>query len=95
MNSSSHNNLSRNIKKLIAEFDKYEMNRNDLLKECIRGKLKNTLLKYNEEINFNSDFLLQQSSYRVLKALTKIQKKDDSEALQTLANKLEENKENA
>lgn len=75
--------LYGNIKKIEEELNKYKnIQREDLLKSCITNKLAGTLERYNEEIDLNSDYLLTRSSTKVLKALTKLQKKQDKEILE-------------
>lgn len=75
--------LYGNIKKIEQDLLKYkDIQREELLKSCITNKLAGTLERYNEEIDLNSDYLLTRSSTRVLKALTKMQKKQDKQILE-------------
>lgn len=70
------------LKWINKDFNTYkDLSRQDLLKECINKKLAFTLKKYNEEIDWHSDYLISRSSVKVLKALTKIQKKNDVNVL--------------
>lgn len=79
--------LKENIEIILRNNLKYDgYTRARLLQECIHNKLKATVLKYNEEIEDNADYLLTRSSTKVLKALTKIQKADDKKTLKALAN---------
>ena len=85
--------LEAKIKHIKQDISKYEnINRADLLTKCIDDKLRATLKKYNLDMELNSDYLLKREGTRVLKALTKLQKKDDKEAL--LASIEEEEYEN-
>lgn len=78
--------LSVQIKHIKYDLNKYkDMSPNELLTFCINDKLQGTLNRYNEEIKLNSDYLLTRSSFRVLKALTKLQKKADKAVLESLA----------
>ena len=54
-------------------------------------RLEATLEKYNREIELNSDYLLTRSSFKVLKALTKLQKRADKNVLEALAKEGESN----
>ena len=84
--------LSYCLKKISAELHKYdEYDRQALLKTCINNKLAYTLKRYNEDIDANSEYLLTRSSFKVLKALTKLQKKEDVKAIkETLKLDIEE-----
>lgn len=78
--------LDIQIKHIKYDLSKYkDMSRPELLSFCINDKLQGTLTKYNEEIKLNSDYLLTRSSFRVLKALTKLQKKADKAVLESLS----------
>lgn len=75
--------LSENLILIKDELDRYKnVSRNELFTKCIDEKLKGTLKKYNEETNLTSTYLIEQSSIRVMKTLTKIQKKNDIEVLE-------------
>lgn len=74
--------LSYCLKMINTELHKYdECDRQALLKTCINNKLAYTLKRYNEDIDANSEYLLTRSSFKVLKALTKLQKKEDVKAI--------------
>lgn len=78
--------FKKNILKIKEELFKYEsVSRADLFSSCIQDKLDTTLRKYNYEISRNADYLRTRSSAKVLKALTKLQKKDDMELLDSMA----------
>lgn len=53
----------------------------EIFNVCINNRLVSTLRKYNEEIDTTSEYLLRQSSVRVLKALTKIKKVNDKDII--------------
>lgn len=53
----------------------------ELLTDCIRRKLQSTVLKYNKTLDMSSNYLTTRACEKVLKALTKIRKKDDKKAL--------------
>ena len=79
--------LATQIKHIKYDLNKYSnMSQADLLSYCINDKLQGTLKTYNEEIRMNSEYLLTRSSFRVLKALTKLQKKADKNVLESIAN---------
>lgn len=80
MNLKDPNMLRENIKEIISDLDRYaDKNRDELYTEFINYKLTNTLKHYNDEIEYNSDRLIKSESVRVLKAITKIQKRQDVE----------------
>lgn len=58
------------------------LTRAELLKNCINNKLAYTLQRYDDEINMNVDYLSTKNSVRVLKALSKIQKRNDVKNIQ-------------
>ena len=83
--------LSIQIKHIIYDLNKYkDLSQSDLLTNCINNKLQTTLETYSEEIKLNSDYLLTRSSFKVLKALTKLQKRADKDVLEEIA-KIEKN----
>ena len=96
MNSTEINNsFSRNLHKIDKKLKEcFATDRHKLFKECINHKLVETLKTYNEEVDVNSSFLIEQSTIRVLKALTKLQKKDDKAVLEELANEAKEGQVN-
>ena len=70
--------LKRNLESIEKDLLKYkEYNRESLLKLFIDEKLKWALKIYNAEVERNSNYLLSKNGIRVLKALTKLQKKQD------------------
>lgn len=77
------NSLDLNILKIIeSELNKYNyLTRVELFNLCINNRLAATLKKYNQDIDTTSEYLLRQSSVRVLKALTKIKKVDDKDVI--------------
>lgn len=84
--------LINHIKHIKRELSKYQdKSQEELLSMCIDNKLEATLEKYNREIELNSDYLLTRSSFRVLKALTKLQKRADKNVLEALAKEGESN----
>lgn len=84
--------LIHHIKQIKRDLSKYQdKSREELLSMCIDNKLEATLEKYNKEIELNSDYLLTRSSFRVLKALTKLQKRADKNVLEALAKEGESN----
>lgn len=82
-------NHIKHIKKDLAKYS--DMSKDDLLSMCITGKLQATLEKYNREIELNSEYILTRSSFRVLKALTKLQKRADKGVLEALVEEGEKN----
>lgn len=58
-----------------------DLSKVEIFNTCINNRLAATLLKYNEQIDSTSEYLLRQSSVRVLKALTKIKKVDDKDII--------------
>ena len=84
--------LIAHIKHIKKDLSKYaDKSREELLSLCIDSKLDATLEKYNREIELNSDYLLTRSSFRVLKALTKLQKRADKGVLEAIAEEGEPN----
>ena len=78
--------LIHQIKSIKRDLNKYsDKTKDELLSLCIDNKLQATLEKYNKEIELNSDYLLTRSSFRVLKALTKLQKRADKGVLEAIA----------
>ena len=70
--------LKENIVAIKADLEKYVgVDRSQLYTDFLSYKLKATLEKYNETIEFSSSVLAKAASIRVMKALTKIQKKED------------------
>ncbi len=77
--------LSEQISHIQRELKKYEnLTPSELLSFCIDSKLQATLKRYSDEVRWNTDYLLTRSSFKILKALTKIQKNADKEVLKTL-----------
>ena len=77
--------LRDQINHIKSELKKYDdMTPSELLSYCIDDKLQTTLKRYSDEIRWNTDYLLTRSSFKILKALTKIQKNADKEVLKTL-----------
>ena len=84
--------LIHHIKSIKRDLNKYsDKTKDELLSLCIDNKLQATLEKYNKEIELNSDYLLTRSSFRVLKALTKLQKRADKGVLEAIAKEGESN----
>ena len=92
--------LSHHIKQIKKELSKYytetdestiKERKQELLTSCINSKLDATLDKYNREIDLNSDYLLTRSSFRVLKALTKLQKRADKAVIEAAKHEGEPN----
>lgn len=82
MNSISENKLSKNLAAIMAELKEYNtMTKTDIFNEAINSRLKDTLYKYNNNIDQLSDFLVKQEGMRVLKTITKIQKADDKKII--------------
>lgn len=89
-----NNQLKLNIASIQQDLNKYKgYTKTRLFQECIHEKLKYTVQMYNEEIDLNTDFLLSKESARVLKAITKIQKADDKNLLDSLDLNEENNEE--
>lgn len=83
--------LSSYIEEIKNDLDKYKKySKNDMFTESVQEKLKNTLINYDYDMERNSEFLLSRDSAKVLKAITKIQMKDNRKALEEAS----ENKEN-
>lgn len=78
MISLDHNTL----KTIEVELNTYkDLSKVEIFNTYINNRLAATLLKYNEQIDSTSEYLLRQSSVRVLKALTKIKKVDDKDII--------------
>lgn len=78
--------LKTNIKYILKDIHAYDgYTKAKLFQECIRNKLKATIIRYDEEIEDSTDYLLTRSSAKVLKAITKIQKADDKNRLEAEA----------
>lgn len=76
------------------ELNKYkDMDRNTLFNYCIDRRLQATLLNYNEELEDTTGFLLRKAGWRVLKALTRIQKNDDKDEIKKHLKKEKESEE--
>ena len=73
------------LKAIDDDFIYYEKKKRvDVLTSSINYKLKTTLLKYDEEVDDCSNFLTTAGEVRVMKAITKIQKKYDKENLEEI-----------
>lgn len=86
-------NLKQNINVINEELTKYtSFSKTDLFTYLINIKLQNSLLRYNQQISLNTNFLESRESCRVFKAIQKIQKQKDKEAIeQQLKSKTELN----
>lgn len=75
--------LDRNTLSSIEEdLHTYEnLTKVEIFNVCINNRLASTLRKYHEDIDSTSEYLLKQSSVRVLKALTKIKKVSDKDII--------------
>lgn len=71
--------LLSNIEGELSQYK--DLTKVEIFNICINNRLAATLVKYNEQIDSSSDYLLRQSSVRVLKALTKIKKNDDKDII--------------
>lgn len=70
------------IDEIEVELSRYkDLSKVEIFNECINNRLAATLVKYNEKIDSTSEYLLRQSSVRVLKALTKIKKVNDKDII--------------
>lgn len=58
-----------------------DISHDEMLTFCINQHLASTLKRYNEEVDATSEYLLQKSSVRVLKAITKIKKFTDKDII--------------
>jgi hypothetical protein len=75
--------LHDTIMKITEELNRYkDLTPNQLFTQCINEKLKCTLLKYKVELQQSEEYLIKRKTCDVLKAITKIQKKQDKEDLQ-------------
>lgn len=84
--------LITQIKHIKKDLSKYaDKTKEELLTLCINNKLEATLEKYNREIELNSEYIQTRSSFRVLKALTKLQKRADKGVLEAIAKEGESN----
>jgi hypothetical protein len=71
------------LKIIESELNAYkDLSKVEIFNTFINKRLAATLIKYNEQIDATSEYLLRQSSVRVLKALTKIKKVDDKDIIQ-------------
>lgn len=74
--------LAKKIKQVEQEINQYNnLTRQELYQQCIDAKLKVTLDNYLHIIEVNEDYLLTRNSVKVMKAITKQQKKEDKERL--------------
>lgn len=71
--------LLSNIEDELSQYK--DLTKVEIFNVCINNRLAATLVKYNEQIDSSSEYLLRQSSVRVLKALTKIKKNDDKDII--------------
>lgn len=72
-------NILNSIEKDLHTYD--SLSKVEIFNVCINNRLASTLRKYNEDIDSTSEYLLKQSSVRVLKALTKIKKVSDKDII--------------
>lgn len=72
-------NILSSIEKDLHAYD--NLSKVEIFNVCINNRLASTLRKYNEDIDSTSEYLLKQSSIRVLKALTKIKKVSDKDII--------------
>ena len=80
---STETNLKTVIDKIDEEINKYaNFSRIELFEYCIQELLKEKLRLYSDEIDNTVQFLESRGSARVLKALAKIQKKEDKEIIE-------------
>lgn len=76
------NMIKENLDELRNEMDKWlAYSRIEAYNVCINKRLAATLKNYSAKIDEASEYLLRQESFRVLKALTKIQKNKDKEVI--------------
>lgn len=74
--------LKDRIIEVAADLDRYkDIPRDRLFTQCIDEKLKHTLKTYISDLDLTSDELMKKAGFRVMKALTKIQKNDDKNAI--------------
>lgn len=84
----NQNNFKNNVLSIIENFKKYyKLSKDTIYTNCIDKKLNLTVLKYNNELALNSRYIEGRSDKKVLKALTKLQKNQDKEALKNSAQK--------
>lgn len=87
------NKFKDTLNEIIQELALYKnVSPEEMLTECIRQKLQNTVLKYDKTLDMSSNYLTTRACEKVLKALTKIRKKDDKEALSGAQTEREEKK---
>ena len=74
--------LKDRIIEVADDLNRYKgVTRSHLFTKCVDEKLKNTLQIYINDLDLTSDDLMRKASVRVMKALTKIQKNDDKNAI--------------
>ena len=74
--------LKDRIIEISDDLDRYkDITRARLFTRCVDNKLKNTLQNYISDLDLTSDELMRKASFRVMKAITKIQKNDDKNAI--------------
>lgn len=70
------------LKQIEVELSTYkDLTKFEIFNACINKRLADALVNYNEQIDYTSEYLLRQSSVRVLKALTKMKKVDDKDII--------------
>ena len=70
-----------------------KINRDDILTEAINVRLHKLVLRYHEEVDMTSEYLLKKASAKVLKELTRINKLDDREVIEQYLIDLDEEDE--
>lgn len=77
--------FKQNLEKILEELNTFRRkSRAQILSNCVKEKLDLTVQKYNSKVSWNAEYLATRDSSKVLKALTKLQKKDDRDALDSM-----------
>ena len=91
INSPEDHSLKEILDEIEQELNRYkDVSRTELFNQCIDERLKAVLLQYNEEADVTSNYLIRRGSARVLKALTRMQKQDDKDVLESKKKKKNE-----
>ena len=79
------------LKVLIAELEEAEkVDRNAMFTEALNRRLHDVLLRYNEEIDYTSSYLLKKASAKVLKEITNMAKIDDKKIIEQYMENIDE-----
>lgn len=76
------NNFKENLDKIADDLTLYSnLSRVELFNQCLKEKLNNLLLDYNEELDKKISWLANIDPKRVIRAINKIDRKNDKEII--------------